>query len=206
MAEEETVQQEDPPAEAAESAEEPPAEAAESAEEPPAEAAESAEEPPAEANESDEAVAEGEAADASQAGDGEGDRSASEDAAEGQDNAEAGALDAGEATIEALLSEAGTQTDEPDIREELSEEAQRILHLKVPVIVKLAHKMLPLGDIIDLTPGSIVEFSRSADQPLELLINNKVIGHGVAVKVGEKFGLRIEEILPVEETIRSLGN
>ena len=162
--------------------------------------------PPAEANESDEAVAEGEAANASQGQDGEGDPSASEDAAEGQDTVEAAASDAGQATIEALLSEAGTQLGEPDIREELSEEARRILRLKVPVIVKLAEKMLPLGDIIDLTPGSIVEFSRSADQSLELLVNDKVIGHGMAVKVGEKFGLRIDEILSVEETIRSLGN
>ena len=93
----------------------------------------------------------------------------------------------------------------PDPLESLSPEARRILQLKVPVIVKLADKMLSLGDIIDLTPGSIVEFAHSADEPLELLVNDKVVGHGVAVKVGEKFGLRIEEILSVEETIRSLG-
>lgn len=89
--------------------------------------------------------------------------------------------------------------------EELSDEVRRILHLSVPVIVKLADKQLSLGDIIDLSPGSIVEFARSADTPLELQVNNKVIGRGTAVKVGEKFGLRIDEIRPVEDTIRSLG-
>lgn len=89
----------------------------------------------------------------------------------------------------------------PEVREEI----RRILRLEVPVIVKLADKQLPLGDIIDLSPGSIVEFARSADTPLELLVNNKIIGRGVAVKVGEKFGLRIDELLSVEETIRTLG-
>jgi flagellar motor switch protein FliN len=89
----------------------------------------------------------------------------------------------------------------PEVREEL----RRIMRLKVPVIVKLADKKLSLGDIIDLSPGSIVEFSRSADTPLELLVNNMTIGRGVAVKVGEKFGLRIDELSPVEETIRKLG-
>lgn len=88
---------------------------------------------------------------------------------------------------------------------DLSDEARRILKIQVPVIVKLADKMLPLGEIVDLTPGSIVEFARNAEQPLELLVNNKTIGRGVAVKVGEKFGLRIEEILSVQQKIRSLG-
>jgi len=89
--------------------------------------------------------------------------------------------------------------------EELSDEVRRILHISVPVIVKLADKHLPLGEIIDLSSGSIVEFARGADTPLELMVNNKVIGRGMAVKVGEKFGLRIDEIVPVEDTIRSLG-
>ena len=87
----------------------------------------------------------------------------------------------------------------------MSAAVRRILRIEVPVIVKLADKRLPLGDIIDLSPGSIVEFSRGAEQPLELQVNNKVVGRGTAVKVGEKFGLRIDEILPVGETIRSLG-
>ena len=185
MAEEEAVEQEDPPAEAAESAEE----------------------PSAEGTVSEEAAAEeAEAADASQAGDGEPEASAADDTPEGEDQAEAAASDAGRGPIEALLLQAGgSLRGAADPLEGLSPEAKRILRLKVPVIVKLADKMLPLGDIIDLTPGSIVEFAHSADEALELLVNNKVVGHGVAVKVGEKFGLRIEEILSVEETIRSLG-
>lgn len=82
---------------------------------------------------------------------------------------------------------------------------QRILRLEVPVIVKVAEKQLPLGDVINLSPGSIIEFSRSSEQPLELQVNNKIIGKGSAVKVGEKFGLRINRIAQVSEKIRSLG-
>jgi len=88
---------------------------------------------------------------------------------------------------------------------ELSPEVRRILRVAVPVIVKLADKRLSLGEIIDVSPGSIIEFAKSAEQPLELLVNNQSIGRGIAVKVGEKFGLRIDQILPREETIRSLG-
>ena len=112
-----------------------------------------------------------------------------------------------EVAAEAGAMESADMT--PDAHPEVlpvSADVRRILHIEVPVIVKLADKRLPLGDIIAMSPGSIVEFARSADQPLELMVNNKTIGRGIAVKVGEKFGLRIDEITSVDATIRSLGS
>src|SRR3954452_17394490 len=86
-----------------------------------------------------------------------------------------------------------------------SAELRRILHLSVPVIVKLAERKLTLAEVMRLGPGAIVEFSKASDEPLELLINNKSIGLGDAVKVGENFGLKINQIGDVKEVIRSLG-
>jgi flagellar motor switch protein FliN/FliY len=84
-------------------------------------------------------------------------------------------------------------------------ELKRILRLSVPVIVKLAERKLTLAEVMRLGPGAIVEFSKASDEPLELLINNKSIGLGDAVKVGENFGLKINQIGDVKEVIRSLG-
>ena len=84
-------------------------------------------------------------------------------------------------------------------------ELQRIMRLEVPVIVKLAERKLTLAEVMRLGPGAIIEFSKSSDEPLELLINNKAIGLGDAVKVGENFGLKINQIGDVKEVIRSLG-
>jgi flagellar motor switch protein FliN/FliY len=82
---------------------------------------------------------------------------------------------------------------------------RRILRLQVPVIVKLAERKLTLGEVMRLGAGAIIEFSKSSDEPLELLVNNKPIGVGDAVKVGENFGLKITQIGDVREIIRSLG-
>jgi flagellar motor switch protein FliN/FliY len=79
------------------------------------------------------------------------------------------------------------------------------MRMTVPVIVKLAERKLTLAEVMRLGPGAIVEFSKSNDEPLELLINNKSIGLGDAVKVGENFGLKINQIGDVKEVIRSLG-
>jgi flagellar motor switch protein FliN/FliY len=84
-------------------------------------------------------------------------------------------------------------------------ELQRILRLQVPVIVKLAERKLTFAEVMRLGPGAIIEFSKSSEEPLELLINNKTIGLGEAVKVGENFGLRINQIGDVREVIRSMG-
>lgn len=84
-------------------------------------------------------------------------------------------------------------------------ELQRILRLEVPVIVKLAERRLMLSEVMRLGTGAIIEFFRSSEEPLELLINNKVIGVGETVKVGENFGLRITQIGDVRQIIKSLA-
>jgi flagellar motor switch protein FliN/FliY len=84
-------------------------------------------------------------------------------------------------------------------------EVQRILGLHVPIIVKLAERKLSLSEVMRLGAGAIIEFSKSHGEPLELMINNKTIGLGEAVKVGENFGLRLTQIGDVREIIASLG-
>ena len=85
-------------------------------------------------------------------------------------------------------------------------ELQRILRLQVPVIVKLAERKLLLSEVMRLGVGAIIEFVKSSEEPLELLINNKTIGVGEAVKVGENFGLRIKQVGDVKQVIASLGS
>lgn len=81
----------------------------------------------------------------------------------------------------------------------------RILKLKVPVIVKLAERRLPLSEVLRLGVGAIIEFSKSSEEPLELMINNKVVGLGDAVKVGENFGIRISQVGDLSELVKALG-
>jgi flagellar motor switch protein FliN/FliY len=85
------------------------------------------------------------------------------------------------------------------------EDPSRILNLEVPVIVQLAERTMPMADIMNLTTGAIIEFEKSADDDLDLMINNKCIGRGNAVKVGENFGLRINTIGSVRSRIKAMG-
>lgn len=81
---------------------------------------------------------------------------------------------------------------------------QTILKLCVPVIVRIGHCTKPMEDILSLGPGAILELEKSVEEELDLLINNKPLGQGVAVKVGENFGIRITSVGPPVERIEAL--
>lgn len=84
-------------------------------------------------------------------------------------------------------------------------ELRRILQLEVPVIVQLADRHMDLADVLAFNVGSVIEFERKFDAELELVVSDRQIGLGHAVKVGENFGLRITRIGTVYNTIRALG-
>ncbi len=79
-----------------------------------------------------------------------------------------------------------------------------ILNLTVPLIVQIGHRKLPLSEILALSPGSILELAKSADEELDLQVNNKNVGTGSAVKVGENFGIRITDINSARDRAQAL--
>lgn len=81
----------------------------------------------------------------------------------------------------------------------------RILRLKLPLSIVLAEKELSISEVLTLRPGDVLEFDKRVDDPLSIFVHLKPIGTGVAVKRGEKFGMRIQRVLSPEETIRLLG-
>jgi len=79
-----------------------------------------------------------------------------------------------------------------------------LLRIKVPVVVTLAEKRQPLGRIVELGPGSIIQFDKSCEEMLEMDVGERPVATGEAVKVGDKFGLRITSIVLPEERFKSV--
>lgn len=81
----------------------------------------------------------------------------------------------------------------------------RVMKLKLPVSVLLARKCMKLGDIFDLSVGSIIEFDKSSEDYLDFVVGNQVIGQGEAGKKGENFCLQVKRVGSPRETIGKLG-
>jgi flagellar motor switch protein FliN/FliY len=84
-------------------------------------------------------------------------------------------------------------------------EIDSILHLEVPVIVVIAQRDMAVKDVMNFAPGAILELPKAADEDLEVMVNNKPIGAGRAVKVGENFGVRVTYVGDLRERIEAMG-
>jgi flagellar motor switch protein FliN/FliY len=74
-----------------------------------------------------------------------------------------------------------------------------LLKIRVPLHVTLAETKLPVAKILELGPGSIIQFSKRCEETLSLEVGEHKVAEGEAVKIGEKFGLRITSMkLPNE--------
>ncbi len=76
----------------------------------------------------------------------------------------------------------------------MADHLDEVKKLPVQVIVRLAEKKMPVSQLVDLAPGSLLMFDKSCDELLDLYVNNQLLCRGEAVKIGEKFGLKINEI------------
>lgn len=86
------------------------------------------------------------------------------------------------------------------------EKVQRILRLRVPLMVVLAERKMSVREILHVSIGSIIEFSKPFDEELGLLVKNQSIAYGQAVKIGENFGLRVTRVADVKARINAMGN
>ncbi len=78
---------------------------------------------------------------------------------------------------------------------------QSVLEVRATVAVTLAHKSVPLSAVLELVPGAMIQFDKNCDEPLVLEVGGHPIATGEAVKVEDKFGLRIRgfEIAPEDD-------
>jgi flagellar motor switch protein FliN/FliY len=79
-----------------------------------------------------------------------------------------------------------------------------ILDIPLKVTVELGRSKMAIRDVLQLSQGSVVELSKFAGEPLEVLVNDKLIARGEVVVVNEKFGIRLTDIISPVERIEQL--
>ena len=79
-----------------------------------------------------------------------------------------------------------------------------ILDIPLKVTVELGRTKMPVSELLNLTQGSVIELMKLAGEPMEVLVNEKLIARGEAVVVNEKFGVRLTDIISPTERIEQL--
>ncbi len=73
----------------------------------------------------------------------------------------------------------------------------RLTDVTVELSVEVGRTRMTLGQALALGPGSVVALSRSAREPVDLLVNGKPVAHGEVVVIDDDFGLRITGVIEV---------
>ena len=90
--------------------------------------------------------------------------------------------------------------------QELPSYSRSLLRIRVPVRVTLASKKLLVSSIVELGQGSLIQFDKPCEELLELEVGGQKIALGEAVKVGDKFGLRLSSVVLPEERFVSIAS
>ncbi len=79
-----------------------------------------------------------------------------------------------------------------------------ILDIELPLVVRFGRTELPLKTLMRLGPGSVIDLGRSPDEPVEVVVSNRVVARGEVVIVGGNYGIRILDVISPTERIRSM--
>lgn len=79
-----------------------------------------------------------------------------------------------------------------------------VLDIELPLIVRFARTVMPLKTLLTLGPGSIIDMERSPDEPVQMLVGERLIARGEVVVVGGNYGVRITDLVSPTERIRAL--
>lgn len=86
----------------------------------------------------------------------------------------------------------------------MQNEVGRILDLPMSLSVELGRTKMLINDLLQLGQGSVIELTKLVGEPLEVLVNSRLVAKGEVVVVNEKFGIRITEISSPQDRIQTM--
>jgi flagellar motor switch protein FliN/FliY len=114
-----------------------------------------------------------------------------------------GDQDAGKIAVQPAQFPPFEQNDEV---EQIEKSKMELLYdVPLKFTVELGRTEKTLKEILDLGPGAIIELEKAAGEPLDILVNGKLVAKGEVIVIDEHYGIRIKEILNSEERLDNIN-
>ena len=91
------------------------------------------------------------------------------------------------------------------VTQQLGRELEFLYDVPLQVSVEVGRARILLRDLLQMGEGYVVELDKLAGEPLDLYVNSRLIARGEAVKVGDKFGIKLTEVVSQSDRIEHLG-
>ncbi|PIE56946.1 MAG: flagellar motor switch protein FliN [Desulfobulbus propionicus] len=108
-----------------------------------------------------------------------------------------------EDTTEPLTDEPSSSQTSP--QGHLPQELEFLFDVPLQVSVEVGRARILLRDLLQMGEGSIIELDKLAGEPLDLYVNSRLIARGEAVKVGDKFAIKLTEVVSQSDRLKKLG-
>jgi flagellar motor switch protein FliN/FliY len=86
----------------------------------------------------------------------------------------------------------------------LSAGVELLLDIELEAALRFGCRELPLGEILDLGPGDVVQLDRNVADPVDLIVGDKIVARGEVVLVDGNFGLRVTEVAAPRKRLESI--
>jgi len=80
-----------------------------------------------------------------------------------------------------------------------------LLDISLPITIELGRTSMLIRDVLQLGPGSVIELDKVSGEPVDLYVNDRKFARGEVVVIEENFGVRITELIRVDERVKALG-
>jgi flagellar motor switch protein FliN/FliY len=81
-----------------------------------------------------------------------------------------------------------------------------LMDVQLPVSIRFGETEMTLEEVVKLGVGSVIELNSGIDQPVDLVVNNRILARGEIVNVDGFYGIRITEITSAGERFKSLNS
>lgn len=68
-------------------------------------------------------------------------------------------------------------------------------NVEVEITLEIGRRRMRIADVLKLAPGQTLSLSKAAGEPLDIYINGRLLGRGEAVVLGDRYGIRITELV-----------
>lgn len=106
----------------------------------------------------------------------------------------------GAAAKSAEHSDASADSPAPGLRPGL----ELLLDVELEASLRFGSREMPLGEILDLGPGDVVQLDRHVTDPVDLIVADKIVARGEVVLVNGNFGLRVTEVAAPKKRLESI--
>ena len=80
-----------------------------------------------------------------------------------------------------------------------------LLDIPVTLSMEIGQTKISISELLKLGKDSVIELQRMAHKPLDVLVNGTLVAHGEAVVVGDRFGIRLTDVISPQERLRKFG-